>query len=133
MIELACLAHVQGLAMKSAWESSRGPEQDPETETEREKEREGDCRAQIKFHCLFAPTLFFPPPSPYIPSFTIYPSFSTSPGTGKKPCQSLPGQGCMSVTVKPSTSCQIWQPLQCLKQISRTCNNLCSRSAEGKT
>ncbi len=38
-IELACLAHVQGLAMKSAWESSGGPEQDTETETEREKEK----------------------------------------------------------------------------------------------
>lgn len=35
--ELACLAHVQGLAMKSAWESSRGPEQDTETEKERKR------------------------------------------------------------------------------------------------
>lgn len=41
VIELACLAHVQGLAMKSAWESSRGPEQDTERVTERGKrERE---------------------------------------------------------------------------------------------
>lgn len=40
LVELACLAHVQGLAMKSAWESSRGPGQDTETETGRKRERE---------------------------------------------------------------------------------------------
>lgn len=38
-VELACLARIQGLAMKSAWESGGGPEQD----TERQIEREGDC------------------------------------------------------------------------------------------
>lgn len=40
VIDLACLAHVQDLTMKSAWESSRVPEQDTEKETETERERE---------------------------------------------------------------------------------------------
>lgn len=97
VIELACLANGQGPAMKSAWESSRGPEQDTETETEREKER--DCRAQIKFHCLFAR------PSPSLP-LSIHPFLHHQPflfyffRNQPKPCQSLPGQGSMSVIVK---------------------------------
>lgn len=37
---LAYLAQVQDLAMKSAWESNRGSEQDTEIETERKKKRE---------------------------------------------------------------------------------------------
>lgn len=61
VIELACLAHVQGLAMKSAWESSRGPEQDTETETEREKER-GRLSSLDKIPLFIFQTLSFPPP-----------------------------------------------------------------------
>lgn len=53
-MQLACLAQVQGLATKSAWESSGGPEQDTDTDRQRRRIREGDCRVQIKFHCLFA-------------------------------------------------------------------------------
>lgn len=91
VIELACLANVQGPAMKSAWESSGGPEQDTE--------RERDCWAQIKFQCLFArpsPSLPlsihpFPHHQPFLFSF-----FRNQPN----PCQSPPGQGNMSDIVK---------------------------------
>lgn len=97
VIELACLARIQGLAMKSAWESSRGPEQDTETETEREKER-GRLPSPDKIPLFICPTLSFPPPL-----HTSLPLPSTLPflllqEPGKTP--SKPGQGNMSVTVK---------------------------------
>lgn len=59
VIDLTCLAHVQDLAMKSAWESSRGPEQDTETEAEREKER-GRLLSPDKILLFICPTLSFP-------------------------------------------------------------------------
>lgn len=79
---------------------------------QREKKREGDCRAQIKFHCLFAR------PSPSLPSVLHHQPFLFYFFRNQaKPCQSLAGQGSMSVKtpiwLKPSTSCQIcqiWQP-----------------------
>lgn len=40
LVKLSSLAHVQGLAMKSAWESSGGPEQDPETGRKKEETAE---------------------------------------------------------------------------------------------
>lgn len=63
VIELVCLELVQGLAMKSAWESSRGPGQDTKTKTERGR----DCRVAIKFHSLFAR------PSPPLTLCTLFP------------------------------------------------------------
>lgn len=98
-VELACLADVQDPAMKSAWESSGGPEQDTETETEREKEPARGCRAQIKFHCLFARP--FPPPLhtslPLLPSAL---PFLTLQEPAKSPSKLTTGQGCVSVIVK---------------------------------
>lgn len=73
VIELACLANVQGPAMKSAWESSRGAEQDTETETEREKERER-LPSPDKIPLFICSTLSFPPPL-----HTSLPSPSTLP------------------------------------------------------
>lgn len=113
-IELACLARVQGLAMKSAWESSGGPEQDTETETERERER-GRLSSPDKI------PLFICRPSPsLLPS--IHPFLYHQPflfyfnGNQAKPFQK-PARSRQHVShceipilLKPNTSCQIWQP-----------------------
>lgn len=136
-VELACLAHVQGLAMKSAWESSRGPGQDTETETEREKER-GRLLSPDKIPLFICPTLSVPPPLHTSLPSPSNPSFSTSSGTRQKPCQSLPGQGRMSVIVKsPHRSNQTLHVRSGNSAVLETywlyMNNLCSRSAEGKT
>lgn len=99
VVQPICLAQVQNPAMKSAWESSGGPEQDIETETEREKEAASGCRAQIKFHCLFVRP--FPSPSPYIPSSlqSALP-FLQEPKGSKSTKAHIWGQGCVSVIVK---------------------------------
>lgn len=99
VVELVYLAQVQNPAMKSAWESSGGPEQD--TETEREKEAARGCWAQIKFHCLFACP--FPSPSPYIPSSlpSVLPFLGLQEPKGPKLTKAyIWGQGCVSVIAK---------------------------------
>lgn len=124
VIELACLAHVQGLAMKSAWESSRGPEQDTETETEREKER-GRLLSPDKIPLFICPTLSFPPPLSIHRFLCHQPFLSYFFRNQAKPCQSIPGQGSMSVIVKsPYRSNQTFSSdlatPHCLKQIGCT-------------
>lgn len=87
------------------------PEQDTETETERGKKREGDCRAQIKFHCLFArpsPSLLLLPLPSTLPFLLLQ-----EPGkTLSKPTRSRQHVShCeIPISLKPNTSCQIWQP-----------------------
>lgn len=99
--------HTRGVGLfgscpRPCYEISLGKQQGPWTghrDRNREKKREGDCWAQIKFHCLFAR------PSPSLP-LSIHRFLHHQPflfyffRNQAKPCQSLPGQGSSSVTVK---------------------------------
>lgn len=84
VIESVCLDLLQGFAMESAWESSRGPEQDTKTEPER-----GRLQSCDKIPFFICQTISSSS-SLYILSFTIKPFCPTSLGTMhnlSKPCK----------------------------------------------